>query len=105
MQVKSHERKWRWQSRAIASVCIAIGGISIEWALAGRLEYGGFQERVEWFQEAFDTDRVFYAFVVDAGLYGFWQAWLMNDAGAPRRYCAVPFFGLAIWLLAGRPRD
>jgi hypothetical protein len=42
--------------------------------------------------------QVFYAFVVDSGLYAIWQATLMGDA--PARYRYLPFFGLAAWLVA-----
>ena len=43
--------------------------------------------------------RVFYAFVVDAGLYSVWQSILLAKAEAKFRY--VPFFGMAAYLLTG----
>ena len=72
--------------------------------MLARPEYGDLAQRVAYFQASFGGDRVFYAFVLDAGLYGFWQALLMSAAGAPRKYCAVPFFGLGAWLVAGSPK-
>jgi hypothetical protein len=42
---------------------------------------------------------VFFAFVLDAGLYAVWQAIMM--ARAPARYRFTPFFGLAAYLITG----
>jgi hypothetical protein len=103
--LREHEERWRGAERAVGGVAAAVGAFSIAWALVGRPEYGALAQRADFAVQHYSNDRVFYAFVVDAGLYGFWQAWLMGDAGAPRRFCAVPFFGLAAWLLAGRPRE
>lgn len=91
--------------RAVGALGLFIGAVSVVWWAAARPEYGDVGARVAFFQDAMASQRVFYAFVVDAGLYGFWQAWMMDSAGAPRKYCAVPFFGLGAWLLAGRPTE
>eukprot|EP00892_Ulva_mutabilis_P002655 jgi/Ulvmu1/12390/UM009_0036.1 len=91
--------------RAVGALGIVIGAVSLVWWAAARPEYGDVAARVAYFQDAMSSQRAFYAFVVDAGLYGFWQAWMMDSAGAPRTYCAVPFFGLGAWLVAGRPTD
>lgn len=91
--------------RVIGGVGLFIGTVSAVWWAVARPEYGDVGARVAYFQDAMANQRVFYAFVVDAGLYGFWQAWMMDSAGAPRKFCAVPFFGLGAWLLAGRPKD
>lgn len=90
--------------RVLGGVGLCIGVFSLGWWAFARPEYGDLAQRVAYFQTSFGTDRVFYAFVVDAGLYGFWQALLMSAAGAPKPYCAVPFFGLGSWLLSGTPK-
>ena len=91
--------------RILGSVGLFIGVFSLGWCALARPEYGDLAERVAYAQDTFSGDRVFYAFVVDAGLYGFWQALLMSATGAPRSYCAVPFFGLGAWLVAGSPKE
>ena len=90
--------------RILGGVGLFIGAFSLGWSMLARPEYGDLAQRVAYFQASFGGDRVFYAFVLDAGLYGFWQALLMSAAGAPRKYCAVPFFGLGAWLVAGSPK-
>ena len=40
---------------------------------------------------------MFYAFIVDAGLYAVWQSMLLSEA--PSRYRYVPFFGMVAHLL------
>jgi hypothetical protein len=68
---------------AFGGVSLAVVIFSVAWALAGRPEYGGLAERAAYVAEAFSSNRVFYAFVLDAGLYAVWQAVLME--GAPAR--------------------
>ena len=92
----------RWPAAAFGALGGAVGAFSLAWALAGRPEYGGLPERLGYLQAALSGNRVFYAFVVDAGLYALWQAVLM-PAAAPARYRYVPFFGLAAYLLAPPP--
>jgi len=46
------------------------------------------------------SNRVFFAFVLDAVLYSVWQALLMGeDATKPQKY--IPFAGLISYLLQG----
>lgn len=52
-----------------------------------------------YFQTAFSTNRVFFAFVLDAGLYSVWQATLLKGVGATPLQRFVPFLGLAAHLL------
>jgi hypothetical protein len=42
---------------------------------------------------------VFWAFLLDIGLFYVWQLMLLE--GAPARYKLVPFWGLAAYLIAG----
>lgn len=53
--------------------------------------------RWEFFLEAYNLNRAFFAFVLDAGLYSIFQAVLLNNA--PPVYRFTPFFGLAAWLV------
>lgn len=84
---------------AIGGVSLAVGLLSIGWFLGARPEYGDLAARVDYFNTMFNNDRVFYAFIVDAGLYSVWQALLLSDAQAKYRF--VPFFGLCAYLLSG----
>lgn len=104
LAVQPGEQVGAWV-RVVGGAGLFIGGFSIAWALAARPEYGNLASRWEFAQGEFSSSRVLYAFIVDLGLYALWQTWLCNDMGAPRRYCAVPFFGQAVWLLEGCPRD
>ncbi|KAG2496686.1 hypothetical protein HYH03_005104 [Edaphochlamys debaryana] len=81
---------------------LAVGLFSIAWAAVGRPEYGDLAERMAYFTETFNSNRVFYAFVVDSGLYAVWQTQLLKDAPAAYRF--VPFFGQAAHLIAGGPK-
>ncbi|GLC52361.1 hypothetical protein PLESTB_000620900 [Pleodorina starrii] len=84
---------------AFGATALAVGLFSLGWAAVGRPEYGGLDERVSYFVETLNSNRVFFAFVVDACLYSVWQAVLLE--GAPARYRFVPFFGMAAHLLSG----
>lgn len=75
-----------------------IGAFSLMWAISARPEFGGLIDRWQFFQTMFGSNRVFWAFCVDAGLYSIWQAALMRACGAPLQYAIVPFAGLAAWL-------
>jgi hypothetical protein len=44
--------------------------------------------------------RVFFAFIVDAGLYSIWQFILLRNAAPQHRF--VPFFGMATYLMSSR---
>lgn len=78
------------------------GGLCIYWALAGRPELGGdLAARWGYLQATLSTNRVFWAFFLDMGLFYVWQLSFMRAAPA---YKWVPYFGLAAWLLAGGTR-
>lgn len=85
------------------AVGATIGVVSLVWAVAARPEYGDLLERWEFFQTMFSSNRVFWAFCLDSGLYAVWQATLLGAAGAAGGYRWVPFAGLAAWLLRGGP--
>lgn len=87
---------------ALGGVAAAVGLFSLYWAAAARPEYGGLAERWTYFCTQFASDRVFWAFVLDAGLYSVWQAWVLGDAGAKSWQRFLPFFGMAAWLLQGQ---
>ena len=73
---------------------------SVVWALGVRPEYGGLAERWQYFVQQSLTNRVFFAFVLDAVLYSVWQALLMDkSASKSQRY--VPFIGLVAYLVQG----
>ncbi|KAL4437246.1 hypothetical protein ABPG75_004385 [Micractinium tetrahymenae] len=83
------------------AVAMAVGLVSVGWALGARPEAGDLAARWAYFTDLLATSRVDWAFVVDACLYSVWQAWLLGAAGAAPAYRFVPFWGLAAWLLAG----
>jgi hypothetical protein len=66
-------------------------------------------DRLAYFNEAFSSNRVFYAFIVDAGLYAVWQAAMLSTVpGVTPAQRFVPFFGLAAHVLglgAGESTD
>jgi hypothetical protein len=95
---------WRLASRIIGGVALFIGGLSIAWAVHARPEFGGIADRAGYAQDRFNGERVFFAFVLDTGLYAVWQAWLLGSGKAPARFRYVPFFGLCVWLLLGQPK-
>lgn len=88
-------------SKLLGGVAFFIAGVSAVWLFAGRPEYGGLDARWQFAVEQFQGNRAFWAFVIDLGLYSVWQAFLMEDCGAPKKYQYVPFFGLASWLIVG----
>ncbi|PNW86487.1 hypothetical protein CHLRE_02g088500v5 [Chlamydomonas reinhardtii] len=87
-----------WAPR-FGATSLAVGLFSIGWAAVGRPEYGDIAERVSYAVDTFNTNRVFFAFVVDSCLYAVWQAVLLKDAPAGYRF--VPFFGMAAHLIGG----
>ena len=90
---------------AIGAVAGAVGAFSLGWAALARPEMAGdLADRWQYLEVLVSTSRVDWAFVVDAGLYGVWQAWLLGACGAAPAYRFVPFFGLAAWLITG-PRE
>lgn len=77
-----------------------IGVASLIWAVGVRPEYGGLTERWQYFVQQSSTNRVFFAFVLDAVLYSVWQALLMGeDATKLQRF--LPFGGLVAYLVQG----
>ncbi|GAX72993.1 hypothetical protein CEUSTIGMA_g445.t1 [Chlamydomonas eustigma] len=77
---------------------LTVGVISLVWAFIARPEYGDVSARLEYFLSMFNNDRVFFAFIVDAGLYSIWQSVLLHGAAPQHRF--VPFFGMATYLLS-----
>jgi len=81
-----------------------VGIVSVFWAAAARPEIAGdLSSRYQYFIDMASTDRVFWAFCVDATLYSVWQAWLLGDTGEAKiwqRY--IPFFGMAGYLVEQR---
>ena len=75
-----------------------VGVVSLVWALSIRPEYGGLAERWQYFVQQSTTNRIFFAFVLDAVFYTVWQALLM-DKSAPRSHRFVPFLGLVAHLV------
>jgi hypothetical protein len=56
--------------------------------------------RLSYYNEAFSSNRVFYAFIVDSGLYAVWQAAMLSTVpGVTPAQRFVPFFGLAAHVL------
>ncbi|PSC68605.1 polyketide cyclase [Micractinium conductrix] len=82
-------------------VALAVGAVSVWWALEARPEAGDLAARWAYFSGLLASSRVDWAFGVDASLYAVWQAWLLGAAGAAPLYRFVPFFGMAAWLLRG----
>ena len=87
-------------STLIASTSLAVGLFSAFWILAGRPEYGSLQDRFQFFAEMFGSNRVFWAFCLDAFLYAIWQDLLLKDLGAKGWQRKVPFFGTVMFLLS-----
>lgn len=88
-------------ARGVGVTALTVLGISAAWAVLGRPEYGVWDARWAFAVDKFYSDRVFWAFVLDCGLYAVWQAVLLERA--PSTYRFVPFVGLAAWLCAGMP--
>lgn len=88
-------------ARWVGVTALTVLGISAAWAVLGRPEYGVWDARWTFALDKFNTDRVFWAFVLDCGLYSVWQAMLLERAASGYRF--VPFVGLAAWLCAGMP--
>jgi hypothetical protein len=88
-------------TKATAVLGLTMGLFSMWWAVGGRPEDGGdLAARWAYLTETVSSNRVFFAFVVDACLYSAWQAVLLGGvptATPAQRY--VPFFGLAAHLL------
>ncbi|KAI8473351.1 MAG: hypothetical protein J3K34DRAFT_519018 [Monoraphidium minutum] len=85
---------------AAGVAALAMCGLSVAWAAVGRPEMaGGLAERAAYFKEEISTNRVFWAFFLDCGLFSVWQAILLSGAKPQHRF--VPLLGLAAWLIGG----
>ena len=100
-QIKEKPKQLPSYSKLIGGVAYFIAGVSAVWFFAGRPEFGGLDARWDFAVEQFQGNRAFWAFVLDLAFYSVWQAFLMEDCGAPKKYQYVPFFGLATWLIVG----
>jgi len=89
-------------SKIIASTSLLVGIVSVGWIAVGRPEYS-LIDRLDFLTSEFTTDRVFWAFCLDACLYSVWQFWILSDLEAPMWQRLTPFYGLAAWLL--KPED
>ncbi|MBE9080260.1 nuclear transport factor 2 family protein [Romeria aff. gracilis LEGE 07310] len=82
---------------------IAVGAIAILWFLTAQPEAGELSQRLQYFIEQVQTDRVTIAFCVDLVLFGLFQAVLMGAVIPSGRQLRglrlIPFWGLAIWLI------
>ena len=85
-------------SKIIAGTSLVAGLVSIIWIVAGRPEYS-LDDRFQFFVESFGTNRVFWAFCLDAVLYTVWQEWMLKDLGADTWQRRLPLFGSVFWLL------
>ena len=89
-------------SRAFGATGLAVGALSVLWALAADPATGGdLDQRLSYLAGLMSSDRVSLAFVVDIALFSVWQAYLINelDEDAPAACKFVPFWGLGAWLL------
>ena len=94
-------------SRAFGAVGLLVGTSAIAWFCLARPEFGGLAERASYFVEKIGSDRVTIAFCVDLALFWIFQAWLMSavivEENQQRLLRFIPFWGLAIWLIANQP--
>eukprot|EP00227_Mantoniella_beaufortii_P016864 CAMPEP_0197592470 /NCGR_PEP_ID=MMETSP1326-20131121/15106_1 /TAXON_ID=1155430 /ORGANISM="Genus nov. species nov., Strain RCC2288" /LENGTH=533 /DNA_ID=CAMNT_0043158169 /DNA_START=51 /DNA_END=1652 /DNA_ORIENTATION=- len=89
-------------SKAFGFSGLAVGLVSVAWALAADPEVGGdMAQRGVFLGELLKSDRVSLAFVVDIAVFSAWQAYLIGqlDPKAPAACKYVPFWGLAAWLM------
>jgi hypothetical protein len=89
-------------SRAFGVSGLAVGALSVWWALAAEPSVGGdLGDRLTYLFGLMSSDRVSLAFVVDIALFSVWQAYLIDalDKDAPAACKYVPFWGLGAWLL------
>lgn len=89
-----------WLTRVLAVTGTGVAVVSLAWALAGRPEFGGLSERWEYAAQQAQGNRVFYAFLLDNALFGFFQILLLPHS-APPQHRYVPFLGLVAHLMSG----
>lgn len=94
-------------ARIFGSVGLLVGTSAIAWFCLARPEFGGLAERVSYFAEKIESDRVTIAFCVDLALFWIFQVWLMSaviiEENQWRFLRFIPFWGLAVWLIASQP--
>lgn len=92
-----------WLARGFGLIGLVVGTGAIAWFTLARPEFGPVAARGHYFLHKLTTDRVTIAFCVDLALFWIFQIWLMETVAtdAKQRYLRfIPFWGLAIWLLA-----
>jgi len=97
------------ESKPLLSVYGVAGLYSIWWAFFGRPEFGGLTERWASFTDLVSSDRLMFAFSVEAVLYWIFQGWLVDDDMRRRAAVSegvvpwiaktVPFLGLFVYML------
>ena len=91
-------------ARGFGLVGLAVGTLAVAWFCLARPEFGAIAHREQYFLHKLTSDRVAIAFCVDLVLFWVFQIWLIgavakeDDRYRPLRF--IPFWGLAIWLLA-----
>ena len=102
-----HEPQKPEYAPVFGGIALAVGAFSLFWAAAGRpgADYGDLADRLHFYSDMVSSNRVFWAFNVDAVLYSVWQAWLLGDLGAAAWQRFLPFFGMAAWLLEGKDTE
>ena len=97
------------ESRVLPWVLVVVAIASVGWAAFGRPEFGDFAVRLADFRSSLGSDRLAYSFAIDLGTFWLFQGWLVPDDMARRGWSnptiawiarIVPFFGLAIYLIA-----
>jgi len=88
-------------TKVIAATSLVVGLVSLYWMVGARPELGGsLEQRWAFFVDQAQTNRVFWAFCLDAALYSVWQAWILKDMGAPGWQQRLPLFGTVGFLLS-----
>jgi hypothetical protein len=67
------------ESKKLLAVYGLAGLYSVWWGFFGRAEFGGLSERWTSLVELASTDRLMFAFCVEAALFCVFQGWLVND--------------------------
>ncbi len=101
------------ESKPLLAVYGLAGLYSIYWAFFGRPEFGGLAERWASFTDLVSSDRLMFAFTVEAVLFWVFQGALVDDdlrrrGRAPGGVLSVvakvvPFFGLFVYMMARPP--
>lgn len=82
---------------------LMVGIIAIFWSFFGRPEFGGIEQRSEYFVQTMILERLTIAFCVDLVFFAIFQIVLIGDIeppGSRKRWLRfIPFWGLVAWLL------